>query len=155
MKETFKFIIDSRKSFIRLIDQLSEEELNKIPEGFNNNIIWNFGHIVVSTQILCYIRTGIWEDTSRIKYINAYKKDTKPTYKVSKDEIEELKTLAISTIKEMEEHYEKGVFKDITPYSTATFGEQLNNFKDVLVTTVGHDNLHYGYALAQKRTINI
>lgn len=155
MKETFKFIIDSRKAFIKLIDELSEEDLNKIPEGFNNNIIWNFGHIVVSTQILCYIRTGIWAETSRIKFVDAYKKDTKPTYHVSKSEIEELKALAISTIKDMEEHNEQGLFNKIEPYSTATFGEQLNSFKDVLVTTIGHDNLHYGYALAQKRIINI
>ena len=33
---------------------LTIEELNKIPEGFNNNIIWNFGHVIVSQQIICY-----------------------------------------------------------------------------------------------------
>lgn len=155
MKETFKFIIDSRRAFIRLMDELSEEQLNQIPEGFNNNIIWNFGHIVVSTQILCYVRTGIWDDASSIKYLDAYKKDSKPTYKVSKAEVEDLKALAISTIEDMENLYNKGMFNKIQPYSTATFGEKLNSFKDVLITTVGHDNLHYGYAMAQKRSINI
>ena len=39
MQETFKFILKSRQKFIELIEGLSIEQLNKIPVGFNNNII--------------------------------------------------------------------------------------------------------------------
>lgn len=153
MENIFKFIIESRQAFIRLVDSLSEEELNQIPEGFNNNIIWNFGHIVVSTQILCYVRTGVWEDASRIKYLDAYKKDSKPSYPVGKAEIEDLKALAITSIEEIKALYDKGGFDNMQAYSTATFGSTMDNFAHVLVTTSGHDNLHYGYAIAQKRAI--
>ena len=108
MKEVFKFIIDARKAFIKDIESLSLEELNEIPAGFNNNIIWNFGHIVVTTPVLCYIRTGILADASSVKYVSAYAKGTKPTYFVTQEEVDELKELAISTIETLEKDYNEG-----------------------------------------------
>lgn len=152
-KSIFKFIIDSRKAFAELMNELSLDELNQIPEGFNNNIIWNFGHIVVSTPLLCYVRTGIWSDTTAISYVDAYKKGTKPTYEVTADELADLKRLAISTICTLEEDYKSGLFKQIVPVSISTFGTVIDNISELLVTTVGHDNMHYGYAIAQKRSI--
>ncbi|RZF59928.1 DinB family protein [Sphingobacterium corticibacterium] len=153
MKETFKFIIDSRNAFIRLLDELTLDELNQIPEGFNNNIIWNFGHIVVSTQTLCYVRTGIRSDTSTVKYLDAYKKGSKPAYFVSIEEVNELKQLAISTIQKLQEDYQTGIFEKIVPFDTSTFGVLINNIEELLITTVGHDNTHFGYAIAQRRII--
>lgn len=153
MNETFKFIIDARKAFIQLLDELSLEEINKIPAGFNNNIIWNFGHIVVSTQTLCYVRTGITADASSLKYLDAYKKGSKPSYFVSAEEVAELKALAVASIEKIEADYKKEIFQHIQPYDTATYGATLHSFADVLVTTAGHDNLHFGYAIAQRRTI--
>lgn len=153
MTAIFKFILDTRKAFIQLLEDLSLEEINEIPTGFNNNIIWNFGHIVVSTQTLSYVRTGITTDTSFVKYLETYKKGSKPSYFVSAEEVAELKALAISTVEKIEEDYNKGVFETIQSYDTATYGATLHSFADVLVTTSGHDNLHLGYAIAQRRTI--
>lgn len=153
MRATFKFILDTRKAFIQLLEDLSLEEINEIPTGFNNNIIWNFGHIVVSTQTLSYVRTGITTDTSFVKYLETYKKGSKPSYFVSAEEVAELKALAISTVEKIEEDYNKGVFETIQSYDTATYGATLHSFADVLVTTSGHDNLHLGYAIAQRRTV--
>jgi len=154
MEHVFKFIFESRHAFIQLIDSLSIEDLNKVPEGFNNNIIWNFGHIVVSTQTLSYTRTGIKEGTSWVKYVDAYAKGTKPSYFVEQAEVDELKALAISTIAAIENDYKAGVFDIITAYETATYGAVMNTIEDVLTTSIGHDNLHLGYAVAQKRIIN-
>ncbi|WP_099370004.1 DinB family protein [Sphingobacterium sp. 1.A.5] len=154
MDKVFKFIIDGRKAFIRLIDELTLDQLNEIPEGFNNNIIWNFGHIVVSTQTLSYTRTGIREGVNWVKYVDAYAKGTKPTYYVSQEEVDDLKEIALRSIAAIEADYNAGVFKHVTAYETATYGASLNSIEDVLITSVGHDNLHYGYATAQKRIIN-
>ncbi|GHE41329.1 DinB family protein [Sphingobacterium griseoflavum] len=153
MDNVFNFITDARKAFIELIDSLTAEELNHIPEGFNNNIIWNFGHIVVSTQALCYVRTGIKSDTSAIQYLSAYAKGTKPTYTVDPEEIADLRALALSTIQQIYADYDKGIFNNITPFETSTYKSSLNTIEEVLITTVGHDNLHFGYALAQKRAL--
>lgn len=154
MKEVFKFIIDARKAFIKDIESLSLEELNEIPAGFNNNIIWNFGHIVVTTPVLCYVRTGILTDTSTVKYISAYAKGTKPTYFVTQEEVDDLKALAISTIETLEKDYNEGKLNNIIPFETSTYGALLESIEDVIITTAGHDNTHLGYVTAQKRIIN-
>lgn len=148
MTEIFKFTIDSRLAFIQTIEQLSLEELNKIPEGFNNNIIWNFGHIVVSTPILCYIRTGIFANIDSTPFVDIYKKGTKPTYFVDQQEVDILKKEAISSIELLQEDYESGNMNKIDTFETSTFHSTLNTIEDVIVTCAGHDNLHYGYALA-------
>lgn len=153
MKNTFNFIRQSRTAFIQLIDGLSLEELNHIPEGFNNNIIWNFGHIIVSTQTLCYVRTGIRQSADFVQYLSAYQKGSKPSYTVTQEEVDNLKELALSTIAEIEADYDKGLFATIQPYDTATYGAILNSFEEVVLTTIGHDNLHLGYAIAQRRAI--
>ncbi|MFC5284039.1 DinB family protein [Pedobacter alpinus] len=152
-QEIFNFIIQTREAFIRLVNSLSVEELNQIPAGFNNNIIWNFGHIVVTTPALCYVRTGIWTDVSAIKYWNEFKKDSKPSRDINEEEIAELKALAISSIESIKEDYKKGIFNSVTPFATATYGADMNSFEEILVTTVGHDNMHLGYALAQRKLI--
>ncbi|WP_208646867.1 DinB family protein [Pedobacter jejuensis] len=153
MNQVFEFIINSRKAFIKLIDGLTIEQLNKIPDGYNNNIIWNFGHVVVSTQTLCYVRTGILEDASTVKYNEFYKKDTRPTYKVTEQEVAELKSLALESIEKIKEDFANGVFASITPFPTATYGVEMKSIEEILITTIGHDNLHYGYALALKKNL--
>ncbi len=153
MENVFKFIVDARRAFIDLVDGLSIEELNLIPEGFNNNIIWNFGHIVVSTQTLSYVRTGIYTDTSDVQFVDSYKKGSKPSYFVGPDEIETLKTLAIATIKRIEEDYKKDLFRQIEPFSTSTYGKRLESIEEILITSIGHDNLHFGYAQAQRKAL--
>lgn len=153
MNEVFEFIINSRTAFIKLIDGLTIEQLNKIPDGYNNNIIWNFGHIVVSTQTLCYVRTGILADANSVKFNEFYKKDTKPTYTVTAEEIAELKMTALESIKKIEKDYANGVFASITPFSTSTYSVEMKSIEEVLITTVGHDNVHYGYAWALKKAL--
>jgi len=153
MDQIFDFIINSRTAFIKLVDSLTIEQLNKIPDGYNNNIIWNFGHIVVSTQTLCYFRTGIWPDASAVKFNEFYKKDTKPTYTVMEAEVAELKAMALLSIENIKADYAKGTFTNITPFLTSTYGVQLNSIEEVLITTIGHDNVHFGYAPALKKQL--
>lgn len=152
-EQVFNFIIQTRQAFIDLIDTLTVEELNQIPEGFNNNIIWNFGHIVVSTQTLCYVRTGINTDASEVKYNEDFKRESKPSRFINSEEISELKSLALSTIKAIQEDYKKGFFDKMQAFSTSTYKVEMKSIEELLITTSGHDNIHLGYALAQKRLI--
>lgn len=153
MEEIFKFMADSRQSFIDTINRLSLEELNEVPQGYNNNIIWNFGHIIVSTPLLCYVRTGIWEDGQVIKYVDKYKKGTKPNGLAGASELEELKAIALSSVEQLKKDYKEGVFEAMQSFNTSTYQSSLYTMEDVLITCVGHDNLHYGYAKALIKSI--
>ena len=54
MEATFKIWETSRKMYLKIVENYSLEHLNKIPEGFSNNLAWNLGHIIVSQQGLVY-----------------------------------------------------------------------------------------------------
>lgn len=149
----FNNIRNTREAFISLLNNLSENQFNEIPDGFNNNIAWNFGHIVVTTQALCYQRTGVEPDFA-IPYQAFYGKDSKPTYFIGAEELQLFCELAKSTIDQIETDYHEGRFGEIRSFSTGTYKIELHSIEEVLLTTLMHDNLHYGYAMAQKRSKN-
>ncbi|MGH2624736.1 MAG: DinB family protein, partial [Sphingobacterium sp.] len=49
----------TRIKLFELIEDLNAEQLNQIPDGFTNNIIWNVGHMISSQQGLCYLKAGL------------------------------------------------------------------------------------------------
>lgn len=153
MEYTFKYIKRTRELFSKLFDELSIEQVNQIPEGFNNNIAWNFGHIVVSTQSLCYLRTGIDKDI-QIKYASKYTKGTKPESFITKEEIEELKEIAKSSIEKIEQDLKENKFPSIEAFPTATFGYVMETIEEVITCSLAHDTLHYGCALGLKKVVS-
>ncbi|HEX5153308.1 MAG TPA: DinB family protein [Parafilimonas sp.] len=148
----FKYIRRNREIFLALVDSLSIEQLNKIPEGFNNNIAWNFGHIVVSTQSLCYVRPKIKPEIE-IPFRSKYAKGSKPEGFISQEEINELKMKLISSINSIEEDVKNDIFKNITPYATDTYKHEMTTIEEILACTLAHDSMHYGYALAQSKLV--
>ncbi len=153
IKSIFSGIRQTRQVFASLVDSLNTEQLNLIPEGFNNNIAWNFGHIVVTTPALCYQRSGVKPEYP-VPLQAAYRKDSRPTYSIPSSEIIFLKELLVQSIDQIENDYKAGTFENgFVPFSTSTYGATLATIEEVLITTLMHDNLHLGYAQAQRRLL--
>lgn len=148
----FEYIKQTRTVFTQLIDGLSMDEINTIPDGFRNNIGWNFGHIVVSTQGLCYRRTGVQPDRE-IPFLASYTKGTAPTNWIDMEELTLLKSQAVETIQQIEQDYKNGVLTRITPFSTSTYGVEMDTIEKVFTVTLAHDNLHLGYVTALKKAV--
>ncbi|MDB4920841.1 DinB family protein [Mucilaginibacter sp.] len=140
-----------RASTLKLVEGLSVEQLNKIPAGFNNNIIWNLGHMVAAQQGLCYARLGV-ETRIEDSFFERYKPGTKPEAHVTEVEIEEIKALLVSTIDQLESDYNKDVFKEY-PAFTTRYGVELACVEDAINFLPFHDGLHMGYMMALKRAI--
>jgi len=49
----------NRVLFQGFLGKFSLEELNKVPKGFRNNIIWNIAHCIVTQQLLIYKLSGL------------------------------------------------------------------------------------------------
>lgn len=152
MDFTFQVFNNTRTIFSKIIDTHSLEDLNNIPKGFNNNIIWNIAHIIVSEQLLVYKLSGLKPLVSD-DIINTYRKDTKPSTAVTQDEINQIKELLFTTISKTNEDYQKGVFKAFNSYTVSTTGNTLNNVEEALQFAVIHEALHYGYILALLKAI--
>ena len=142
----------TRQTFLNLIDDLSLEELNQVPDGFNNNIVWNFGHIIVSTLGLCYIRSQAKQDLV-LPFPGRFGKGTYPEIPVTVEELEILKQLAVTTINQLEKDLKTPIFEKFSMVNTDTFQVPMYNIEEVMMGSVIHENLHLGTAKAQKQVI--
>ncbi len=143
--------IQTRKNFIDLMDGLSLKTLNCLAPGFKNTIAWNFGHILVSQQKLCYIPAGVPAKVSD-NYLTLFQKGTQNIRDITQAEIDELKKLSFSLIEEMEVDIKSGYLDQYQPLQTH-FGLLLQNIEDAADFSSLHDALHLGYALAQRRAL--
>ena len=142
----------SRQSFLSLIEDLSLEELNEVPAGFNNNIVWNFGHIIVSTLGLCYIRSQAKPELA-LPFPGRFGKGTYPELPVTAEELQILKKLATTTIEQLEADLATDIFEKIEVVNTDTFQVPMQTIEEVMMGSVIHENLHLGTAKAQKQLL--
>lgn len=141
-----------RTKMLAIVDSLNLEQLNQIPDGCNNNIAWHLGHLVVSSQLLCYVRTGV--DAERmVPFAEQFRNGTKPESFIEQREIDELKILLLTTIEKIEEDYKLGIFEKTEAYTTHTFGLMLHTIDDVLECCALHDTLHLGNVMMMKKMI--
>jgi hypothetical protein len=152
MNFTFQVLNNTRGIFNKIIDNTSLEDLNKIPKGFNNNIIWNIGHIVVSEQLLAYKLSGL-ESVLSDEMISNYRKDTKPQGNLSSEEVKQIQGLLFSTLEKTKADYSNEIFKTYNTYTVSTTGNTLNNIDEALQFVAIHEGLHYGYVLALLKAI--
>ncbi|WP_026462620.1 DinB family protein [Adhaeribacter aquaticus] len=151
MDYTFQILKATRTNFLNLINGLSLDAVNAIPAGFNNNIIWNFGHIIAAQQVLCYKMSQV---TPRVEeeIITKYQKGTKPTAYVSQAELELLKSYLFSTIDFLAEDFENNIFRPFTPYKTS-LGSTVSSIEGAIQLLPMHDGLHLGYAMALRKLV--
>ncbi len=151
MNKSIEIIRATRKNFFQMTEGLSINDLNKIPAGFNNNIIWNLGHIVVSQQILGYKLSNLPLKIDE-SYVGKYSKGTKPESFLDENEFFFLKEQAVCLIDELVNDLKMGTFKSFDSYLTS-FGIELNMVEDSIKYISMHDGLHLGYAMALKKAI--
>lgn len=139
----------TRKNILSLADAYTEKQLNTIPEGFNNNLIWNMGHILVTQQLLCYRLSGVDCYTSN-EVIDAFRKGSKPTKEVDSRLINEIKTSLQEMVSKTKKDVDAGVFKEFKTYKTS-YGVTLASFEDALYFNNVHEGMHLGFMLALKK----
>ncbi|WP_142784359.1 DinB family protein [Changchengzhania lutea] len=152
MTITFEVLFKTRKFFRNYIENTSLSDLNKIPKGFNNNIIWNIGHIVVTEQLLAYRLSGLPTMVSD-DLIDKYKKGSKPESEVTQQEVDEINTLLFRTIESTQADYNSETFKNFQEYTVSTTGNTLSNIDDALEFILFHEGMHLGYVMALYRAI--
>ena len=141
----------TRSNFIKLMDGLTIEQLNVIPQGYNNNIAWNFAHIVASQQTLCYVR-GHVDTRIPLDRVTKYQRGTSPQGFISEEELGFYKDHAFKLLDDVKADVEAELFGNYEQVTTL-FGVTLSNVNDAVAYFVTHDNLHYGYALALRRAV--
>ena len=151
MEKQFEILRKTRGFLLSIINDLSIQELNQIPKGFNNNVAWNFGHVIAAQQGVCYLRAGLPMLIDK-EIFTKFKPESKPESEMGEDELEGLKSLLFSTIDDLEADYAAGKFSNYTPWTTR-YGVQIDSIEDAIKFLPFHDGLHLGYSMALRRAV--
>ena len=145
MQKHFDVLKQTRKLLLKVINHLSIEQLNKIPQGFKNNIVWNVAHLVVTQQLLCYKLSNKKCLISEVMIEN-FQKGSTPSYFVDEAEFENIKKLLLTLPETLEEDYNQGAFKEYATYTTSV-NITLNNIDDAIIFNTYHEGTHLGVIL--------
>jgi DinB family protein len=144
LKKTRQYLLD-------LIKDLTPEQLNEIPAGYNNNIIWNLGHIFTGQQRVCYLRAGL-ETIIDIRNFSDYKPQTKPDETIQLEEINRIKSSFIHIVDTLQADYDKNIFINYQPFPVP-YGFEVTNIDEAINFMLFHEGLHLGYIMALKRVL--
>jgi hypothetical protein len=151
MESTLKTWKTSRKLYLEYFDNYTLDQLNKVPDGFKNNLIWNIGHIVVAQQALIYKASDLHGYVSK-ELFELYKPGTKPTRQILEAEVHELKSLLTSLLQQTESDLSDGKFIKFNERMTGT-GFYLSSLKDAFEFNNYHEGLHLGYMMCIQKFV--
>ncbi len=151
MKFHFQILTQGRKNLLNLLKPFELDQLNHIPDGFRNNLVWHLGHVIVSQQVLCYQLSGL-ACTVPVDLIERFRRGTVPTGEVSLKEVNQLKQLAIDTVERFKDDYRQGIFREFQSYQSL-FGVKLQGIEDAVVFNNTHEGLHLGYVMTMRKLL--
>jgi len=148
MKNHFELLKITRNNILRSVEGLSLNQLNKIPEGYNNNLAWNLGHVVATHQLLCY---GLSNNSMYVEndFISKYRKGSKPENDIDQAELDFIKSQLIVLADKMEDDFANGIFQNFKEYPTS-FGVNLQTVEDAITFNNIHEAMHLGTMKALK-----
>ena len=133
-----------RSSLYQAVKGLSTEQLQAMPNGFDNNIAWNLGHVLIVQQRLLYSRCGLPLSVPE-EMLPLYLPGTSPADWQAQPGAQELVELLVAQQEQLEADYAAGRFQErpFDSYTTAS-GVSIADIDGALVFNTYHEGLHYG-----------
>jgi formate dehydrogenase maturation protein FdhE len=151
MRQTLDITRTSRTIVSQMLAGHTLDQLNTIPEGYNNNLIWNIAHIIVVQQMLVYKLSGLPMMISD-EMVEKYKKGTKPEHIASQAEVDEIQLLLMETINQTESDLENKIFSNYQEYPTSA-GIVLKSTADAIAFNDFHEGMHIGVIMSIRKFI--
>ena len=151
MDKLFETAVFTRKALLQILENLTEEQMLRIPEPHRNSVFWNVAHLMVTHQLLIYRLSG---HPLRIEegLVERYGKGSMATEEVSDDDIGFVRENIVPLCERAQQDYEKGLFQTYKPYMTST-GIELTSLGEALEFSTFHDGIHLGVVLSLKKLV--
>ncbi len=151
MQQALAITDTSRKILGQILKEYSLVQLNTIPIGYSNNLIWNIAHVIVVQQMLVYKLSGL-EMMISDEMVHKYKKGSKPENDVTQSEVDEIYSLLFKTIDKTKRDFDNHVFQNYQEYTTM-LGNTLKSAKDAIAFNYYHEALHTGIIMSIRKFI--
>jgi len=151
MNQQIATIRKTRSFLLEQIKNLGNEQFNQVAAGFNNNIIWNLGHMIAVQQGMCYKRAGLPALISE-EFWEKFRTGSKPQGSLNDEEIAQIKDLFLASLDKFETDYNNKIFGNYTAWSTR-HGVEMASIVDAIEYLPYHEGLHAGTILAMKRLV--
>jgi formate dehydrogenase maturation protein FdhE len=151
MEATFNINQTSRNVILKFLENHTLGQLNTVPDGFSNNLIWNIAHIIVVQQMLVYNLSGLPMMVSD-DMVAKYKRGTKPEYDATQQEVDEIKALLFSTLEKAKKDFAGDIFKTFTEFTTMS-GYTMKSAKDAMEFNNYHEAVHTGIMMQIRKFV--
>lgn len=151
MISSASYIRSLRQALLASTEDLSLEQINRIPRGFRNNVAWNMGHMIAVMQRLCYQRSG---QAPRLPeaLLAPYRPGTVPEHPVDAQEWQRIREDLIRTADWLEQDLESGLFTSYDPLVTRS-GITLSSTREAADFLLFHEGIHQGYIAALRHSL--
>jgi hypothetical protein len=151
MKTNLKLLKASISNIAEMVKSLSNEQLNEIPVGYSNNIIWNVAHLVVTQKLLIYDLSNN-ELNLDDNFLATYRKGGKPNGIVGEEECKSIILLFEYLYTELEQDLEGLDFSKFKVYQTS-YNFEITNLEEAITFNNLHFGLHFAFLLKLKKSI--
>jgi len=149
MEKAFDITLNGRKVLSQYFENHTLQQLNKIPPGFNNNLIWNIAYIVVVQQLLVYKLSGLPMNIPN-EMVAKYQRGTRPERDLTQQEADAIKALLFITIDQTQQDHINKIFETYHPFSN-NLGFTLKNVEEAIAFNYYHEAMHTGMMMSIRK----
>lgn len=134
-----------------VVKDLTDAQMNVIPPGAVNNMLWNLGHVIADECNMLYTPSGLPSPLPP-EYTGLFDPETSPRGWAEPPKVQEVREQAQALGKRVEGDYKAGVFRRFEAYA---LGEsfRLNTIEEAIAYCALHESMHIGVNITLKRIV--
>jgi len=148
--ELIEALRQTRHNLLKTVEAYTIDEMNVVPEGFNNSLLWNLGHVWVTQKMLHYGLSGLPLNIDD-ELVNQFRKGSKAIV-LKEETLSRIKSDFIKSVDDLERDLNANIFKEFRPYRTS-YNVELESLDDALWFNNMHEAMHLGYMLAMRKSV--
>ena len=149
----FKTFRTTRFHMLRELEGLSQDDLLAIPEGRDDNVLWNVGHLLCSLARLTYVRSGFALPIPE-HYLALFGKNTTARDWTDTPDADEVFGHFHALPGQIEADYASGRFSRYEPLELAP-GHTVESVEEAIAFHCFHEGLHIGMIISVKELLGL
>ncbi|MBB3114771.1 putative damage-inducible protein DinB [Paenibacillus phyllosphaerae] len=147
----FKQLRFVRGQTLKQIHGMSEEAARTVPRGFNNNILWNLGHILLVHEKFSFALTNEKMELPK-QFAEWFAPGTKPeNWGPQVPRLDEIALLLSKQVDRIEQILERRLEDNLEQPFVTSAGLELSSVKECLSFCLYHEGMHFAAIKALER----